>query len=312
MVDVFLATLSPMMVLFMCIIIGFILNKKKICPPNAATVLSRMETYVLVPALVINTFMNNCTVTSLAKSYSVMIYAAIILVVAMVIAIPLSKVFVKDGYVRNIYKYALVFGNCGFVGNAVALALMGDEGLYKYLLFTLVLNVIIYLWGYPMLTGQKGGKHMLKNLINPVFIAMAVGIFLGITGVGQALPSFFGTTVSNLGACMGPVAMILTGFVIADYDFVTLFENKKVYAATFLRLIVLPLIFLVLLKLIGAGRDIMFFCLFAFAAPLGLNTVVFPASVGGDTSTGAAMAVISHTLCVITIPLLYTLVTWLF
>jgi len=50
-------------------------------------------------------------------------------------------------------------------------------------------------------------------------------------------------------------------------------------------------------------------CMFAFGTPLGLNTVVFPAAHGGDTSTGASMAMISHTLSVLTIPLLYALVT---
>ena len=49
--------------------------------------------------------------------------------------------------------------------------------------------------------------------------------------------------------------------------------------------------------------------LFAFGTPLGLNTVVFPAAYGGDTSTGASMAMISHTLCVITIPIMYAIVS---
>ena len=36
-----------------------------------------------------------------------------------------------------------------------------------------------------------------------------------------------------------------------------------------------------------------------------------PAAYGGDTSTGASMAMISHTLCVITIPLMYALLLML-
>ena len=47
--------------------------------------------------------------------------------------------------------------------------------------------------------------------------------------------------------------------------------------------------------------------LIAFATPLGMNTIVFPASYGGDTKTGASMAMISHVLSVATIPLMYYL-----
>ena len=37
--QVFLATLSPMLMMFACMVIGFVLNKKKICPDNTVTVL---------------------------------------------------------------------------------------------------------------------------------------------------------------------------------------------------------------------------------------------------------------------------------
>ena len=79
------------------------------------------------------------------------------------------------------------------------------------------------------------------------------------------------------------------------------------YAASFLRLFILPALFLALLMLLGADDQTVTYALFAFATPLGLNTVVFPAAYGGDTSTGASIAMISHTVCVLTIPLMYAL-----
>ena len=48
-----------------------------------------------------------------------------------------------------------------------------------------------------------------------------------------------------------------------------------------------------------------FNALIAFATPLGLNTIIYPAAYGGDTKTGASMAMVSHTLSVITIPFMY-------
>ena len=108
---------------------------------------------------------------------------------------------------------------------------------------------------------------------------------------------------------MGPLAMILTGFIIGQYDVVELLKNKKVYAASLLRLLVLPSLFIAVALLLGADETTLTLCLFAYATPLGLNTVVFPAAYGGDTSIGASMAMISHTICVITIPLMRALLT---
>ena len=52
--------------------------------------------------------------------------------------------------------------------------------------------------------------------------------------------------------------------------------------------------------------------IFFAAMPLGLNTVVFPEAYGGNPETGASMALISHTLCIVSIPLMYALMTLLF
>ena len=38
-----------------------------------------------------------------------------------------------------------------------------------------------------------------------------------------------------------------------------------------------------------------------------MNTIVFPEAYGGDASIGASMTLISHVLCVITIPIMYAL-----
>lgn len=312
MLETFGATLSPMLVMFMCMVIGYVLNKWKLAPENTASVLSKLENCVLVPALVINTFMNYCTVKSLASEYKLVLYCAVVLVLALCISIPLSKAFVKEGYGRNIYKYALSFGNFSFMGNAIVPAIFGEEMLYHYMLFILPLNTVCYTWGVmSLMPKDKSNGSVLKRLINPIFASIIIGAVLGLTGVGNCLPKFVTSTVSNLSACMGPLAMVLTGFVIGDYKFAELMKNKKVYVATFLRLIVLPVLFVAVMYFIGADKTAIVLTLFAYGTPLGLNTVVFPAAYGNDTKTGASMAMISHTLCVVTIPLLYALITYI-
>ena len=308
MLETFQATLSPMLVMFLCMLIGFVLNKKKIVPENTATILSRLENYVLVPALIISTFMKYCTVASLSEQYRLILYCVLSLAIGLVLAHLLVPFFTKDSYKKNIYRYALTFGNFGFMGNAIVPAILGDAELYHYMLYTLPLNLTVYTWGVAILipkTEQR--QNPLKSLCNPTFVAIVIGILLGLFRVGDVMPGFISTTIQNLAACMGPLAMVLTGFVIGNYHLPTLLKDKKVYIATALRLFLLPALFIGILWLIGAGKLPMTLTLFAFATPLGLNTVVFPAAYGGDTSTGASMAMISHTLCVVTIPLMYAL-----
>lgn len=314
MFQTFIATLSPMLVMFACMLIGFILNKKKLIPENSDKVISKLENYICVPALIMGTFMTYCNVDSIKEHYVIIVYSLLALLVALILSIPLSKFFaVKDKYKRCIYKYALSFGNFAFMGNAIVPAILGSidsEILYKYLLFTLPLNIAVYTWGVMILVPEgETRQNPLKNLLNPIFFSILIGAVIGLLKLNQYIPSFIITTIDYCKACMAPLAMILTGFVIGNYSLSKLLTKKRIYVATFLRLFIFPTIILIVLKLFGANELVLTLALFAYATPLGMNTVVFPAAYGGETQTGASMAMISHTLCIISIPIMYALLT---
>ena len=310
MLALFTSTLSPMLMMFSCLVIGYLLSKFKILPDNSATVLSRLSLYAFLPALNISTLMKYGTVEILKEQGFYVLIGGILVVVAAAISYPLSKIFHKDGYQRNIYKYALTFANFGFVGNAIVPIILGEEALFTFLLFTIPLSIACNSWGLSlMIPKDKLTGSPVKRLLTPPVIAMAVGFLLGITNAQKVMPSFVTNTLNNLKGCLGPVSMVLTGCVVAKYDFRGLLKNPKVYLASAFRLLILPALFVAVLLLLKMDTNIVLMTLFAFATPLGLNTVVFPSVYGEDPSTGASMAMISCTLCVVTIPLLYTIVS---
>lgn len=309
MIETFLATLSPMLMMFLCIAIGFVLRKTKAVPENTAAVLSKLELGIFIPSLILSTSLEYCTMESMLSQYRIVLYGTAAVALSVAMGIPLARLFSRNADERNIYQYALITANYGFLGNAIVPRILGDEGLYFYLLFCMPLNVVGYAWVlHTLIPGQKGKKQsILRSLMNPPCVALALGALLGMLGVGTWMPGFVTATLKGLTGCMGPVAMILTGFVIGGYRISELLKIRKVWIVTFLRLFVLPGILIGFLWLLGADKLTLILALFAFASALGLNAVVVPAAYGGDTRTGAAMATISHAACIITIPLLYAL-----
>lgn len=316
--EVFLLTLEQMLMMFTLIVIGFILKKTKILPDNSDKTMSRLETYLFIPALNFFNQLSKCTVDTFKANIKLMGYGIVILACAIALAHPLSHMFVRRAkgdsdkeYLRNIYKYSMTFGNFGFLGNFLALGLFGADGLFKYSLFTFFISMTCHSWGLFLLIPKKEGASIFKNLLNgflkPPTVAMLAGMAGGLIGIKGFIPDFFVTACENASACMGPVSMVLAGVVIGGYNVKMLLSDKKVYVATFLRLVAIPSAILLVLELIGTDKEIMVWALIAFASPLGLNTVVFPAAYGGQTKTGAAMALISHLLSVITIPIMYYL-----
>ncbi len=314
--DIFLRTLEQMVTIFLLIGIGFFLRKTKILPEKADVAMAKLETYIFCPALMLYTQMTKCTVATFTQNAPLILYGTVLVLGAIALSYPLSKLFVRDhkaspekAYQRNIYKYALTFGNFGFMGNFLSLSVWGSDFFYKYSLFSLMINILCYSWGLFILIpkDQSAGlwANLKKGLTAPPILALVLGILLGLLNLGQYMPGFVTSALDQAGSCMGPVAMILAGVVIGGYDFKSLLSDKKVYIATALRLLVIPAVILLILKLLNVGDTVMTLALIAFAAPLGMNTIVYPAAYGGDTKTGASMAMISHVLSVATIPLMY-------
>ena len=320
----FLATLTPMLTLFFCIAVGFVLFKTKILPGSTSQAIAKMETWIFCPALNFTTMAYFCTVDSIGEHLINIILSSLGVLLAVGISIFLARFFVKEkGPERGVYHYALAFANSGYMGDPIVLALFGNVGLAFFKLYCLPVQLMIYSWGISVMT-PAGEKKVgaWRRLINAPTVAMLLGIAVGLSGVGKYIPAFLTNSLDTLKVCMGPVAMLLAGVTIAKYDFLSMLKNKGVYIATALRLTLLPAIivsFTLGLKTLAnaalglnIGNDVLFLTFFATAPALGLNTVIFPEAYGGNPETGASMAMISHTLCVITIPLLYALMVTLF
>lgn len=314
--EIFYLTLKQMLMMFSLILVGFLLRKTNKLPENAGTIMAKMETYIFVPALSLYTQMTKCTVETFTENAELILYGFAIVMFSILLSYPLSRFFVREktdlpenSYKRNIYKYAMTFGNYGFMGNFIILGIWGEDFFYQYSLFVFLVAILCSSWGLYILIPKEKNAGVLDNLkkgfIAPPMIALIIGMLSGLLNLTQYVPDFLMDAFDNAGKCQGPVAMVLAGFIIGGYNFKKLISDKKVYIATLLRLVILPAIIMLALKGIGARDEIMILALIAFGTPLGLNTIVYPAAYGGETQTGASMTMISHTLSVVTIPLMY-------
>ena len=301
----FLTILTQMMFLFTCILIGFILSKKQILPSSADVVLSRLLSMVCIPAMVIHSFRTHCTPQNLRTDAVPLLICVIITLVSIGIAFLLAPRFTSRKENLGVYRYAITLSNFGFVGNPLIQALLGDEALFHFLIFTLPGVLYAYTLGMVDLTAGKQ-KFTWKMLLSPTIIAMAAGIFMGL--VNLPLPAFLEKAISSIQACYAPLGMIMTGFVIARFDLKELIRQKSIYAVSVLRLVIMPLVFLAVLKLLHVEHFTIQLTIFYTAMPLGLSPIIFPAAFGGDETPGAAMAIISNVIGLITVPLIVGLV----
>ena len=308
--SVFATTLNQIAFLFGFIIIGYILVKIKVLPENSAKVLSKLENTIFIPALVMGTFIENFTIERIGAAWKLLSVSFIIACVAIPFAILVSKLVTKDKYIQKIYTYGLSFSNFGFMGNAVVKSLFPDV-FFEYLIFTLPLWILIYIWGVPrLLIADSGKKHTfresLKSFVNPMFIAMLIGMVIGLLNI--ELPEWTLSLINVSGDCMSPIAMILTGVVVSSISPKKTFTNVRIYIVSVIRLIIMPVLFIAVTSFFETSEVTYICALCSLAMPLGLNTIVIPSALGKDTTIAAGMTVVSHLLSCITIPLIFSII----
>ena len=110
---------------------------------------------------------------------------------------------------------------------------------------------------------------------------------------------------------MSPIAMLITGMTIAKANIGRILKIGSVYLVSVIRLVVYPLIFIGIYLLLGLelSKSFLVCAVASLAMPLGLNTIVIPNAYGKDTTVASGMALISHVLSVITIPLIFSFIS---
>ena len=141
--EVFKLSLGQILELFLFMLIGFILRRKRILSDETGALLSKLETLIFMPALIINSFVTNCNWTNLSSNLDLLLYSVGTIAASTLLAIPLSRLFSKEPLERSYYKYSLVIPNFGFVGNAIILGVLGSENLFKYLIFCIPINLFL-------------------------------------------------------------------------------------------------------------------------------------------------------------------------
>ena len=298
--------------LFLLIAIGFALTKFKVTGDGTVSVLSKLETYLFIPAIGLGTFMKQFTVEKLAVTWRILLGSIAIEAVVIALSFLTVRLLTKDPYLRKIDQYGFCFANFGYFGNAIVSVLF-PEYFADYLVFTLVLWVGIIVWGAPSLMRTEGeGTKLtigarLKKLINPMIILLIVGMIIGISGI--KLPEFLYTAVDSLSSCMSPLAMLLFGMILAKADFKRIFRHGSVYIMTVIRLLILPGLFLLAAKLFQFSAELTLLGVAAMSMPIGLNVIVVPAAFGEVPEEATGMVMLSHLASALTIPFMFWLMT---
>lgn len=291
-----------MLVLFAFIAIGYTLKKFGKLSEAFNKGVSNLLVYILVPFLIFESMSKNFKIDVLWEKKDILLISVLMLLAFLLIAFVYSRVLTKNRDTRDIYMYSFSFPNSGYFGNPLVLAIFGELMLFDYIIFTIPFLILTYTFGIYTLDPNK--TFQLKKLINPIIIALVLGMIVGALNI--KIPQPVSTVISMGSNCMAPMAMILTGVVFASKDLKSMLSNPKVYIACITKMLVLPLIVVIIMSRFKIPENVAALIVPTLTLPTGMNSIVFPEANGGDCKTGAQLCLISTVLCLIAFPLVYS------
>lgn len=294
--------LKQLSILYIFLLSGWLIGKLKKDKASHSDILSVLLVNILLPAKVFRSFAGNFTLSYLAEGYTLVLASLVLLLVLVVIGALVPKILTKHPYERKVYGYSFAITNYAYLGYALIEAVFGEEVLADFMFFAIPFIVYTYTMGYALLTG---GKDPIKKLLNPITVAMLLGMICGLTGV--TVPDVISSAVSMASSCVGPLSMLLVGMTLSTFALKELLTNKTAYVFCAMRLLVIPMLAYLVCRLAHLDT-LMPMVIMITCMPCGLNTIVFPKMIGEDCKTGARLALISHFFSVVTLPLWLSLI----
>lgn len=318
--DAFIIMLKNVIVFVLLAIPGFLVVKTKMLKVGQSGVLSKLLMYVAMPFLMISSAMNNLTLNG---DFIVMLLVVAAIGVAYTLVVFLASkpltAKVKEERARGMMRFATIFSNNGFLGLPLAMAVFGagSTAYMVVIVINIVTNILMYTLGIYLISGDKKMMSPKKALLNPVLIGFVVGIVLNLLKVKDYVPEA-ATYSGYLSGLVTPLSMIILGMKMAAIKFSSLFTSLKTYYVSFLKLVVMPLVIagiLLIVKLIFTDgivtADVVVGVFVAFAMPTAGLASTFADQVNGDTDSAVAFTLGSTVLSIVTIPVLYWIVTLL-
>ncbi|HPY52659.1 MAG TPA: AEC family transporter [Treponemataceae bacterium] len=315
MIESFITVVQQVIILFVLISIGFGLTKKKLFSEKTIAELTTFILYLVTPCVIIESF-NRPFDADMLNAFLLSFLAAI---VVHVLSIFIAFLFIRDRdkNTQTIFRFGVVFSNCAFMALPLQQALLGSEAVFYGSSFIAVFNLFVWTHGYgimkidPENKGQKKSGQMIfsqliKTLLNPGIASVFLGLFLFLTST--KLPFFIQKPIQYLAALNTPLPMIVIGFYVASVKDFSILKEKKMFLASFLRLIFIPLLSLALFYAAGIRGVLLSSLIISASTPVGATLVMFSIKFNKDAKKAGAFVAFTTLVSVLTMPIIIALV----
>lgn len=296
--------LSAVLPIFTIIGAGLFMRRTGKLTAEADQSLMRLTVNLLYPCLILSSLLNNRVVNEPSNLLLAPLLGFATAAVGFALAYLVGRLLNLPLVSRRTFSFVIGLYNYGYIPVPLTLLLFDRETLGVLWLFTLGIETTFWTLGLMILRGSSW-RDGLKQLLTPPILAILVGVCFNLAHADVYLPKFLTNTVQLIGGCAIPIALVTIGATIHDYwgDFHPREDWQTTLGGISLRLLALPLLFILAACLVPCSLELKRVLIIQAAMPCGLFPILVTKHEQGDVGLALRVVLWTTALAIVTIPL---------
>ena len=303
------AVSAQVIIMAIYIAVGYIFTKTKMFSRTGTREMTSLLLYIVTPCVIVKSFQEGYSGDSLKKlAASFAVAVAVHVLMFLISKLLYLKSRDKDRAVVD--RFSISYSNCGFMGIPLLEAALGAEGVFIGSSYLAVFNIFVWTQGYKMYASGREKTSVLKAVLNPGVIGVALAAVLMLTGI--KLPKAVSTVVNGMSALNTPVAMVLLGIYLAETKLLEALKKPALYGVCVLRLIIMPFIVIAGLSLLGFDTEISYPTILSAACPCAAISAIFASQFGKNAGYASSVVAVSTLFSLFSLPFIAYMASMVF
>ncbi|MBF1739143.1 MAG: AEC family transporter [Streptococcus sp.] len=309
--DIFLRSISGILVILGMILVGFIIGEKGWFDDKSRGLLAKLVTQVALPCYMLYTITQRFTAADLLKMLPALRFPALSMVILLGIATGVARIFAVRQDRRGLFISMFFNSNTIFVGLPINQTLFGDASIPYVLIYYMCNTTFFWTLGTYLIQrdGEGEAQFDLKTSLKKVFSPPLMGFLLGLVLVMLQikLPAFLASDLQYLGNLTTPLSMIFIGLSVSHVGVKQLVLGKEQLLILLGRFLVAPLLMASIVYWVPLPSLMKQVFIIQSAMPVMTNAPVVARLYGADSDYAAVMVTETTLATMVVIPILMLL-----
>ena len=218
--------------------------------------------------------------------------------------------FPKGSRDREVGLVVSAFPNTGFFGIPLIAGIYGTDGVFFLTTMITMFNVLVWTYGVIVMSGRHDSLLITaRRLVSPALVSIVAGLIC--FSLGVLVPEAIASPLRKLGDMNTPLAMLISGAVVARADFRQGLRDPMVYKISFLRILLLPAIAALMFFWLPVNPMLITIVVLASGFPVGSAPLMFCVQYDKNSVLAGECLALTAVLCCATTPLVYLLLNLL-